>query len=189
MRTLEQQIRSTKFALTRKGYDAASVDRALESFADEVALLLSDLRKESIRVSALERSLTFAEGGRRSPQRELASLVLEATEHREDLLNEAHVAAAAIISAAEVQVERETPKAEGPATSVDPAAPDQSVRLALEEAEAIESAARDLAEQIRMDAEADAARLMESARSAVERLEPVDTGTGAAGVELAQQYG
>lgn len=175
--------------MTRKGYETSSVDRALEGFADEVALLLAELRRESIRVSELERSLTFAQGGRRSSEPDIASLVIEATEHREELLKEAHAAAAAIIAAAETQVASELVRSDVDESAEPAAATDQSVQLALEEAKAIESAARDLAGQIRAEAEADANRLLESARSAVERMDPIDTGTGADGVELAQQYG
>ena len=189
MRTLEQQIRSTEFTVSRKGYDPTAVDEALEGFADGAAALLAELRKESIRVSALERSLTFAQGGGPTSQPDLGALVLEASERREHLIEEAHATAAAIIAKARVQAAQQD--TDGAASS-DPGEPldgTRQVELALEEARAIESAARDVAERIRADAEADAERVLSSARAAVNRLEAVDTGTGGTGVELAQQYG
>jgi cell division septum initiation protein DivIVA len=189
VRTLEQQIRSADFAISRKGYNATRVDEALEAFADEVAVLLAELRKESIRVSALERSLTFAQNGRSSAQPDLAALIVEASDMKAKLLDEARTQAEEIVeSAARLASEpaSEGDRGIGPVASL---ARERQIELALEEASAIESAARDLADQIRSEAESDADRVLESARTAASRLEPIDTGTGVDGIELAQHYG
>lgn len=189
MRTLEQQIRSTVFAVGRKGYEPAAVDEALERFADGVAVLLTELRQESVRVSALERALTFAQSGGHSTQPDLAEMVLEASERREHLIEEAQETAAGIIAAAREEAARQDASSTSEEPAPDPEGPDRHVELALEEARAIEAAARDVADRIRADAESDAERVLASARAAVNRLEAVDTGTGATGIELAQHYG
>jgi cell division septum initiation protein DivIVA len=189
VRTLEQQIRSTDFALSRKGYDPSTVDEALNGFADDVALLLAELRKESIRVSVLERSLTFAQNGRSSTQSDLGAMMIEATEKREQLLAEARTRAKDIVDDATRRVAASIERPHSASTAADELLHEREINLALEEAAAIESAARDLAQRIRSDAESDAHRVLESARTAALQLEDVDTGTGVDGVELTQQYG
>ena len=189
VRTLEQQIRSADFAISRKGYNASSVDEALEAFADDVAVLLAKLRKESIRVSALERSLTFAQNGRSSAQPDLAALIVEASEMKAKLLDEARAQAEEIVESATKLASESAHEREmevGPVASL---GRERQIELALEEASAIESAARDLADQIRRQAESHADRVLESARTAANRFEAIDTGTGVDGVELAQHYG
>ena len=189
MRTLDEQIRSADFATSRKGYKASSVDEALEGFADDVAVLLAKLRQESIRVSALERSLTFAQNGRSSTQPDLAALIMEASDMKAKLLDEARAQAEEIVESATKQA---SDSADEPDMYVGPVASlgrERQIVLALEEASAIESAARDLAEQILREAESDADKVLESARRAASRLDPIDTGTGVDGVELAQHYG
>jgi DivIVA domain-containing protein len=180
VRTLEQQIRSAEFAISRKGYDPSSVDAALDAFADEVALLLAELRKESIRVSTLERSLTFAQGSS-SHQKNIASFMVEVSEKKEKLLEDAHDAAASIVEDANKQAAQRL-------EDTGPRPETHEIEFALEEAKAIENAARDLAERIRSDAESEAVRVLESARTTAGRIEVIDTGTGVDGIELAQQY-
>jgi cell division septum initiation protein DivIVA len=188
VRTLEQQIRTTDFAISRKGYDPASVDETLNGFADDVALLLAELRKESIRVSTLERSLTFAQNGGSSAQPDLATLMLEVTEKREKLLADAHARAAEILSQAEQRVGEPIGESQSASDPEHADLRERQIELALEEASAIEAAARDLADRIRSEAESDANRVIDAARAAAQRLDAVHTGTGADGVELAQHY-
>ena len=189
VRTLEQQIRSADFAISRKGYNASSVDQALEAFADDVAILLAELRRESIRVSALERSLTFAQNGRSSAQPDLAALIVEASDMKAKLLDEARSQAEEIVESATKRASESEHERDLKVGSLASLGRERQIELALEEASAIESAARDLAEQIRSEAESDADRVLESARTAASRLEPIDTGTGVDGIELAQHYG
>ena len=189
MRTLEQQIRSADFTMSRKGYKPSSVDQALEGFADDVARLLEQLRRESIRVSALERSLTFAQNGGASVQPDLASLVVEASEMKTRLLDEARKQAAEIVETATKKASEPDSGAELPAEATDSRRRESEIAMALEEATAIESAARDIAEAIRRQAESDADEVMASARATALQMAEADTGTGADGVELAQQYG
>jgi DivIVA domain-containing protein len=189
VRTLEQQIRSADFTMSRKGYNPSSVDQALEGFADDVARLLEQLRRESIRVSALERSLTFAQNGGASVQPDLASLVVEASEMKTRLLDEARKQAAEIVETATKKASEPDSSAERPAEEAVSHGWETEIAMALEEAAAIESAARDIAEAIRRQAESDADEVMASARATALEMAEVDTGTGADGVELAQQYG
>lgn len=189
VRTLEQQIRSVEFSVSRKGYDPASVDEALEGFADDVANLLEELRRESIRVSVLERSLTFAQNGGAAVQPDLASLVVEASEMKTRLLDEARKQAAEIVETATKTISDLDGSAEHPDQTADSRRREGVIQMALEEATAIESAARDIAEAIRRQAEADADEVLTSARATAHQLAEVDTGTGVDGVELAQQYG
>jgi cell division septum initiation protein DivIVA len=175
--------------MSRKGYKPSSVDQALEEFADDVARLLEQLRRESIRVSALERSLTFAQNGGASVQPDLASLVVEASEMKTRLLEEARKQAAEIVETATKKASEPDSAAELPAEATDSRRRESEIAMALEEATAIESAARDIAEAIRRQAESDADEVMASARATALQMAEADTGTGADGVELAQQYG
>lgn len=188
MRTLEQQIRSADFPISRKGYTPSAVDDALETFADEVAFLFAKLRKEAIRVSSLERSLTFAQGGSSAGHPDMASLILEASDTRDKLLREASAEAAKIIEDAQKRANHAVDDAEVAFQTPRPDGRDDEIVKALEEARAIEAAARGFAAKIRADAKSDAARVMDAARETASRIEAIDTGTGTDGVRLAQQY-
>jgi cell division septum initiation protein DivIVA len=188
VRTLEQQIRSADFTLSRKGYNPSSVDQALEGFADNVARLLEQLRRESIRVSALERSLTFAQNGGTSVQPDLASLVVEASEMKTRLLDEARKQAAEIVETATKKASESHSVPERPTEAAASHRRESEIEMALEEAAAIESAAKDIAEAIRRQAESDADEVLAAARAAALHRAEGDTGTGADDVELAQQY-
>jgi cell division septum initiation protein DivIVA len=189
VRTLEQQIRSTDFAVSRKGYNRPSVDEALDGFADEVARLLEQLRRESVRVSALERSLTFTQNGAALRQPDLASLMVEGSEMKVKLLDEARKQAAEIVETANRQASESTDGTHAVAEPADAHRREGQIEMALEEAAAIESAARDLADAIRRKAQSEADDVLASAHASARNPAEVDTGTGASGIEFAQQYG
>jgi cell division septum initiation protein DivIVA len=189
VRTLEQQIRSADFTMSRKGYTPSIVDQALEGFADDVARLLEELRRESIRVSALERSLTFAQNGGASVQPDLASLVVEASEMKTRLLDEARKQAAEIVETATKKASEPGSLAERPTEAAASHRRESEIEMALEEATAIESAARDIAEAIRRQAQSDADEVLALARATALYQADGGAGTGADDVELAQQYG
>jgi len=55
MQSLAQRIRAKEFPRSRKGLDAEEVSAFLESVANEVEEVETDLRKEAVRANALER--------------------------------------------------------------------------------------------------------------------------------------
>jgi len=154
MPSLDQRIRTTEFPTRRKGYDPEVVDAFLTGVANEVGALLSELRSEGVRVRTLERELT----GLQVSHTDVSGVFLSAAEAKTRLLD-----------AAERQADEILANARRDATTrgVSP------IIQALEEAEAIESAAFAIADRMKADAAAAARKIVEQARSAASGVEIV----------------
>lgn len=148
MPSLDQRIRTTEFLSRRKGYDPEAVDAFLSQVADEVATLLAELRAEGVRVRKLERELS----GLQVSHTDVSGVFLSAAEAKARLLEAAEKEADEILEKARNDAES---KAVSP------------IVRALEEAEAIESAANAIAARMKADAAAAARKIVEQARSAV----------------------
>lgn len=146
MPNLEERLRTATFPTSRKGLDPSAVSTFLESMANAVAALEEGLRSEGVRVRRLERQLTELQGIGSDP----SAVFLSASEAKLKLLEEARSKAEQILSDA-----RE-------ASAVRPEQTDPVAR-ALEEATVIETAARDIAQQIIAEARVQAAQIVSTA--------------------------
>ncbi len=147
MPSLDQRIRTIVFPARRKGYDPETVDAFLNGIADEVGLLLTELRSEGVRVRTLERELTELQVS----HTDVSGVFLSAAEAKSRLLEAAEKQADEILARATRDAETR---------GVPP------IIQALEEAEAIESAAMAIADRMKADAAAAARNIVEQARRA-----------------------
>lgn len=166
MQTIAKRIRSKEFSKGRKGFDADEVTTFLESVADDVEELETELRRETVRANALERRV-------QSPQEAEGSLeaaFLAAAETKQKLLDEAQERAREIIIGAREEADRltEVPKTEARRVQ------EESSAILLQAKERLESAQREAA-AIEERARAEATRLeadsAERGRHAVEEAE------------------
>ncbi|MDA2979822.1 MAG: DivIVA domain-containing protein [Actinomycetota bacterium] len=158
MQSLEQRIRSVNLAESRRGYDRAAVDVFLENVADEVALLLANLRSESVRVGTLERELTILQGPTAG---EVTDVFLSAASAKGRLLDEAYVKAEAILESARREAEA---FCQNSMLGTDDLGTSH-VERALEEAKAIEVAAAAIADKIKSDARMEAEKIVAAGRA------------------------
>jgi DivIVA domain-containing protein len=159
MQSLEQRIRSVKLAGTRRGYDRAAVDAFLDNVADEVALLLANLRSESVRVGTLERELTILQQGPTAG--DVTDVFLSAASAKGRLLDEAYVKAEAILESARREAEASR---QNSVLGTDDLGTSH-VERALEEAMAIEVAAVAIADRIKSDARMEAEKIVAAGRA------------------------
>jgi len=161
MPSIEQRLRAASFPTVRKGYSPDDVDAFLDAMADEAAVLLTAARAEGVRLRTLERELTALQGVGGDP----SDVFLSAADAKGKLLEAAHEEAEEILAAARASASGHRPG-------------ENDVERALDEAQAIENAARTIAEKIVEDAR-------EQARSILSTATQHDR----SGSETLQQYG
>lgn len=137
MQTLAQRIRSKEFARSRRGFDAEEVETFLETLANEVEALESELRKEAVRANALERRVQTPE----QAEGNLEAAFLAAAETKQKLIDEAQERARQIIIEARGEAERlvEVPKSEAHR------AQEETTAILLQAKERLEAASREAA--------------------------------------------
>lgn len=166
MQTLAQRIRAKEFARTRKGLDAGEVESFLETLADEVEALETELRKETVRANALERRVLTPE----QAEGNLEAAFLAAAETKQKLIDEAQERARQIIIEARDEADRliEVPKTEAHR------AQEESSAILLQAKERLESATREatsIEERARAEAALIEADSASRGRQAVEEAE------------------